>query len=114
MSDWYRIQEQTRRDVHAAFALDATYTDSVVTEPVSLHVRWHQQFGLPIGSISRDDASVFESIDRVVFDRLELIELGVTLRRGGLVRFIDREFTVRLDNKQVNAGPITEVWTVSP
>jgi hypothetical protein len=114
LSDWFVIQQNTRRDVHAAFALLAEYTDQVVTSPVVLHVRWHQQFGLPIGSISRDDASVFESIDRVVFDRQELLDNGLTIRRGGRVYFVDRDFVLTLDNKQLNSGPVTEVWTVSP
>lgn len=115
MSDWWQIRERTRRDVHAAFALEAAYTDSAVTEPVTLHVRWHQQFGLPIGgSISRDDASVFESVDRLIFDRAELDAWGLTLRRGGRVVFTEREQTLTLDNKQLNSGPLTEVWTVSP
>lgn len=112
MSDWWQIRQQTRRDVHAAFALAATYTDAFVSVP--LHVRWHQQFGLPIGSISRDDASVFESVDRLVFDREELDSLGVTLRRGGKVELVERDQVLTLDNKQFNAGPLTEIWTVSP
>lgn len=113
MTDWFTLRTQARREIFAAFAVAATYSDTVVG-PIALSVNWHSRFGLPVGDISGGDyAGVLETIDRLVFDRTELNRLGLTLRRGGQVALTDYNYTFTLDVREPNSGPIREVWTVA-
>lgn len=113
MSDWYDIRQRARRDVHTAFAVEAHYTDSATPDPVVLSVRWQQRFGSPVGSLSRDYSGVFETIDRVIFDTVELADKGLTPRRGGALYFVKYNQTLRLGTKEPSSGPIEELWAVS-
>ena len=114
MSDWFAIRTQAQRDVHAAFAVRGQYSDATLETAVDLSVRWHSRFGLPVGGIGGSDyAGVLETIDRLVFNRAELIEAGLTMRRGGKVLLLDYEYTFTLDVREPNAGVVNEVWTVS-
>lgn len=113
MSDWFALRTKARRDIFRTFAVAATYTDTVVTE-VPLSVNWHSRFGLPVGDLAGGDyAGVLETIDRLVFDRAELNELGLTLRRGGQVLLVDYNYTFTLDVREPNSGPVRELWTVA-
>ena len=114
MSDWFALRMQARRDIFAAFAVAATYSDSTVVEPVELSVNWHSRFGLPVGDLAGGDyAGVLETIDRLIFNRAELDEYGLTLRRGGQVVLVDYGYTFTLDVREPNSGPVREVWTVA-
>lgn len=105
---------QAQRDIHAAFSVDATYSDATVVEPVPLGVRWHSRFGLPVGDIAGGDyAGVLETIDRLYFSMAELAEKGLRLRRTGQVFLTEYNFTFVLDVREPNTGPVTEVWTVA-
>jgi hypothetical protein len=111
--DWYDIRQQARRDVHVAFAVEASYTDSTVVVPVVLSVRWQQRFGAPIGAISRDYAGVFETIDRVIFNTDELRDRGLIPKRGGELYFTKYDRTLKLQVQEPSSGPVEECWTVS-
>jgi hypothetical protein len=114
LSDWFTLRTQARRDIHAAFSVRAEYTDPTVVEPVPLAVNWHSRFGLPVGDLAGGDyAGVLETIDRLVFDRQQIIDNGVTLRRGGRVSLIDYGYIFTLDVREPNSGPIREIWTVA-
>lgn len=115
MSDWFDIRRQARRDVHAAFAVLASYNDSTLTAPATgLHVRWHDRFTNAVGDIGGGDyARVFENIDKIVFDADELAALGLTPRRGGEVTLTDYGHVLTLDVREPTDGPVKVIWTVT-
>jgi len=114
VSDWFALRTQARRDIFRAFTVKATYGDSVADPPVELAVNWHSRFGLPVGDLAGSDyAGVLESIDRLVFDRAELTEKGLTLRRGGKVSLTDYGYSFTLDVREPTSGPVREIWTVA-
>jgi len=114
VSDWFALRTQARRDIFRTFAVKATYSDVTVGEPVELAVNWHSRFGLPVGDLAGSDYSgVLETIDRLVFDRAELTEKGLVLRRGGRVALTDYGYSFTLDVREPNSGPVREIWTVA-
>lgn len=114
MSDWFALRTQARRDIFRAFTVRATYSDGGAGEPVELAVNWHSRFGLPVGDLAGSDYSgVLETIDRLVFDRAELVEKGLALRRGGRVALTDYGYSFTLDVREPNSGPVREIWTVA-
>jgi hypothetical protein len=105
---------KAQREIHAAFSISASYTDSTVTEPVALDVRWHSRFGLPVGDIGGGDyAGVLETIDRLIFNRAQLTAAGIRLRRTGQVYLSQYDYTFSLDVREPNTGPVVEIWTVA-
>jgi hypothetical protein len=114
LSDWFALRTQAQRDIHAAFSVRGFYSDANVAEPVPLGVRWHSRYGLPVGDLAGGDYSgVLETVDRLIFNRAELVENGLTLHRGGRVELPDYEYTFTLDVREPNTGPVNEVWTVA-
>jgi len=114
VSDWFALRAQARRDIFRTFTVKAIYSDTTTGEPVDLAVNWHSRFGLPVGDLAGSDYSgVLETIDRLVFDRAELIEKGLTLRRGGRVTLTDYGYSFTLDVREPNSGPVREIWTVA-
>ena len=113
MVDWYDIRQQARRDIHTAFAVEAQYTDFTKSVSTTLHVRWQQRFGSPTGSLTRDYAGVFETIDRVIFDTVELADKKVSPRRGGELYFPKYNKSLRLATQEPSSGPIEDTWAVS-
>ena len=114
MTDWFSALTQARRDIHAAFALRAQYSDSTLEAPVDISVNWHSRFGLPVGDIGGGDYSgVLETVDRLVFDSAELSEKGLVLRRTGQVTLLDYNYTFTLDVREPNTRPVRETWSVA-
>lgn len=113
MTDWYDIRQRARRDIHTAFAVEARYTDFTKSVSTTLHVRWQQRFGSPVGSITRDLSGVYETIDRIIFDTVELADKKITPRRGGELYFPKYDQTVRLGTQEPASGPIEQAWAVS-
>jgi hypothetical protein len=113
MSDWVAIRRRARQDIHAAFAVSAQYTDDVVIIPVPLAVRWHDKFTTAIGDIGGGEyARVFENIDKILFDPVELVARGLTPKRGGVVELIDYAWSFKLDVREPFDGPDKVQWTV--
>jgi len=114
VSDWFALRAQARRDIFRAFTVKATYNDSTLEGPVELAVNWHSRFGLPTGDLAGSDyGGVLETIDRLVFDRAELDEKGLVLRRGGQVALTDYNYSFTLDVREPNSGPVREIWAVA-
>lgn len=104
---------QARRDIHAAFAIAATYEDQF-TSPTDVSLRWHDRFVQASGDIAGGNyAQVFENIDRLIFDIAELTEKDLTLRRGGKVTLVSYGYTFTLDVREPVDGPVKVTWTVT-
>lgn len=101
-----------RRKVHETFGVRALFKDSPTSTPVELSARWHSRLVLE-GVMEGAGAQVIEGIDRVVFNREELAENGVSPKYGDIVAFPDYGgFEVQLAERQPYDGPISEVWGV--
>lgn len=110
------IRRQARRDIHAQFAVPASYTDSNHVSPVPLTVRWHGQNVHPIGDFDGQAyAELLTRIDRVIFLRDELITAGLTPAKGGVITiptYGDAAFNLTV--QEPVDGPITLTWNVTP
>lgn len=112
--DWAAQREKTRRAVHTTFAVQAFYSDAVVAQPLDLRARLHDTVGAVSVQESQGVADILEHITQIVFDADELAAKGVTLRRGGTVRFPVYGSVYVLDSDEPHTGPIDRVWTVVP
>lgn len=120
MPGYADIRRRARRDIHAAFAVSATYTDDVVRPPTPLAVRWHDKgssfSGIvsSVGNISGGDyAEVVENIDKIIFNTDELIEKGISPKRGGTITLTDYgDYQLVLDLREPTDGPLKMTWTV--
>lgn len=114
LPDFWTIKTQTRRDVHAAFAIPALYQDATMAAAETLHVRWHNRQARPLGNLPGGDyAEVFELIDRVIFNTEELEAVGVVPMRNGSLTYPQFDnFRLILDAREPRDGPIKETWTI--
>ena len=103
-----------RRIVHSTFGVRALFKDSPTSTPVELQARWHSRLVLQ-GAIENSGAEVIEGIDRVVFNREQLAELGISPVRLHTVSFPDYPLlgTLVLDFRRPYDGPIDEIWEVT-
>ncbi len=117
MSDWADIKAETRKAVHAAFAISASYVGPTSFDvSQNLRVRWHPA-GSRIGDLvgASGYAEIVTAADRVIFDRDELAARAIVPARGGLVTLTvaGESVDLRLDTKVEYDGPVTEIWQVT-
>jgi hypothetical protein len=103
---------EARRAVHDTFAVPAMYSDAVVTTPVEVHVRFHSRRATEVLLPGEGLAEVLEATPRVLFDKAEMANLGLTaMRNGQLVFAVYDNLTVVLDVEEKYDGPIYTAWT---
>lgn len=104
-----------RAAVHAQFAVSATYADRFTSPPAALAVRYHAKGLASVGDLeSAGFAEIAARPDRLLFSRTELDEVGVALRRGGLVTLADYGDEVFILDSEIPAdGPETVAWVVT-
>ena len=110
------LKARARRDIHGAFCVPAQYTDETLTEPVDVTVRWHHRIDRFGDLDSGGYAEVVDGIERLIFNRDELAEKGVQLRRRGAVTLTEPEWAgavLRLDTREPYDGPVEEIWGVA-
>lgn len=122
--DWAKLKASTRRLVHDVFKVNALYQDAFMSEPIAVTVRWHNKIGV-VGQETNDGyAEVIEGVDRLVFNRDELMSLARFMDnrkplvpvKGGKVKLTDPLFNgaiLVLDTKEPTTGPVDEVWNVT-
>jgi hypothetical protein len=110
-----QLKLDARRAVRDTFAVEATYQDDTMIEPVSLRVRYHTRRTAPFADLEGQGfTEVVENIDRVIFDAEALAALPVVPCRGAVVSFPDYAgVCVYLDARAPYDGPVTEAWTVT-
>lgn len=109
--DWQAVKARSRRIVHDTFGGDATYFDSR-TGVVNLTVRWHNKIEIGGDLENSGYSQVIEGVDRVVFDRVELANKGITLRTGGVVTMADKT-VLHLSTQEPIVGPVEVIWNVT-
>lgn len=115
MGNHAAIKARARKAVHAAFSYSATYIDDTLDTAVAVDVRWHNRLVLLGDYQDGGYASVIDGIEKVIFDREQLAEKGLTPRRNGIVVIMEPGFdstTLYLDTRENYVGPIEEKWMV--
>ena len=113
------IKSQARQALHSAMAEPATYSDGITEYPtaeqtaagLSLTVRWHTKQKI-VGERINNDVAILEGINRLVFSSEELVALGLTLQRGGIVTIPGYFKSFQLDMEEDSDGPINVYWSV--
>lgn len=105
------IKAQARQDVHDTFAVACQYRETPSSEPIDLTARLHTR--IVVGGENGAYASIIEGVTRAVFDRAELADKTVILKRNGLVTFTDYGLTYVLDIRDPKSGPVTEKWSLA-
>lgn len=116
MFDWTSVMAKARRVVHSTFQVEVQYqAPGGIVPPVTLHVRWHDRIALVGNVVDAGYADVLEGVDRIIFNREELVEIGVVLGRGGKVTFgpAFQNTVLNLDSMEPTEGPINVVWKVA-
>lgn len=115
MMDIRSIRRKARRDLHNALRVPAVYIPRQGA-PALVHIRDHTKFrtnvieGVRAGFGQIADRQ--ESAPSIIFMRDELIALGVTLLKGGVIS-VERNEAYRLDNAEA-PDDITVKWFVTP
>lgn len=116
MSAFGEAKRRMRADVHKTFAVSARYRDATMGVPVDITVRWHSRFG-EFGDLAEQHyAEMVDNVDRLIFDRLELLTLGITPRQGATVVITEAGWdnaTLVLQIADAKVGPTENIWQVA-
>lgn len=113
--DFAALKAQVRQTVHDTLSIAADYSDDN-TSPVELRVRFHTKINRFGDMLDQGWAEVVEGVNRLIFNKPELDQNSVTLRRGGKVTFTDPHFegiVLVLHVQEPDSGPIDAIWQVS-
>lgn len=109
------IKARARKAVHAAFSYSATYQDGSLDAAVPVSVRWHNRLVMLGDYQDGGYANVVDGIEKVIFNREELLALGISPRRTGVVTITEPGFNntqLILDVLEKYVGPVEETWMV--
>lgn len=105
-------KSRLRRVVHNALAVDATYVDDSMSEPVEIKARWHNKidrFGDPL---EQGYAEIVQGVDRIGFIPEDYP--GMTFKKGGVVAFPDYGNAFSLQVLEPSDGVLTRWWQAIP
>lgn len=116
MFDWASAITNARKIVHDTFRVLVQYED--ISTPgvlVPLYVRWHDRLTLVGNVVDAGYADVLEGVDRIIFEREELVQKDVLLHRAGKVHFgaTYQNAVLILEALEQSDGPVNVVWKVS-
>lgn len=112
-------KKDARLRLHARMAEPCTYTDENGLVPNAQHeaagltlaARFHTKAKVNLGD--SDGLTVMEPIEKLIFNRSELIALGLTPEGGARIHFPGYGLTVILDQELDPDGPENVYWTVT-
>lgn len=113
--DFSAAKAQARQAVHDYLAVPALYSDKTLDTPVDVNVRWHSKIDR-FGDLDGGKwAEIIDGVNRVIFNRPELTEKGLDVRKGGTVTLTVGDITANLvlDTLEPNNGPIEVIWLVT-
>lgn len=114
--DFAAAKQRLRRTVHKTLAIAATYESKYLVKPEPLRVRWHNKL-TDLGDLdSQGYPTSIDTIDKVVFDRDDLIARGIKVAKGGIVTITADGFDGQrlvIDKRDPRCGPTEEIWHVS-
>lgn len=114
--DFGEWKSLVRQALHECLAVPARYQDDSLDMPVDVTVRWHTKVDR-FGDLENGGyAEVIEGINRLIFNRAQLDELGIKPCRGGEVTILATGYenvTLVLVTMEPYDGPVEEVWNVA-
>ncbi|QEG09433.1 hypothetical protein CPT_Saba_060 [Proteus phage Saba] len=114
MASWAENKRRMRKAVHSAFRLSAVLVVGD-NDPVEIGVRYHNKIALMGDIMESGYSEIIDGVDRLIFDREELREKGITLYRGNIIKLVDAEMkpiTLSLEAEEPYNGPIDSKWMV--
>lgn len=120
------LKAKGRRTVHSAFAVPCVLARGTRggSADFPLTARFHNRMVLGGDIASEGYAGIIEGVQRVIFNREQLLVSGylgaaLVLARGDQITFADyngsgQSVTIVLDVRDPYDGPIDEKWTVAP
>lgn len=114
--DFAQAKSAARRAVHAAFGVQAFYTDASISAQVETRARLHTRLSRPFGDVNNDGyTEIIEGIDRIVLIPEDTDGYPITLLRGGVMTFPTMFPGIKfvLEHEQPNDGPLEVSWAVS-
>lgn len=114
-SNFAAIKAKARRDIHDGLSIAAQHRAASSNILTDLAVRWHSKQVL-LGDLQDTGyANVIEGIERIIFDRDELILKAVVLREGDVVTITAEGYDnpqLVLKVREEIRGPIEVPWQV--
>lgn len=114
--DFAKALGKVRQIVHSTFRMEALYSEKTLAAPVPLGVRWSYK-QMATGDIESEGyPAIIDFVEKVIFDKAELVARGVTVTRGARITFTAEGFTATLIvdmQDEDDSGPVDEAWRVS-
>jgi hypothetical protein len=113
--DFAAAKTKARQIVRDYMAFDGLYSDNTVTD-IPLKVRFHTKIKTFGDLIEAGYSEVIEGVNRLIFDKDELITKGITLKTGGKVTLQNPGYTdiiLVLDSQEPITGSVEVVWDIS-
>lgn len=111
--DFAAVKTSARREVHKTFGVRALYTPPGGGNITELSARLHTRIQVGGDGGNAGYATIIEGVTRIVFNREQLADKGLVLRKNGRIEFPDYGSNFVLDIRDTYAGKITEKWSVS-
>lgn len=109
--DFASLKAQTRQIVQDFLAVPALlYTNDEGPDATEINVRWHDKINRFGNNDNMGWAERVEGIDRLIFNRPELAEKNITLRRNLELFIPSVGKTFALELAEPDDGPIEAVW----
>lgn len=113
------IKKEARLAIQGRMGEPCTYTDENGLVPTAEHeaaglgltARFHTKSKVNLGD--SDGLTVMEPIEKLIFNKTELLALGLTPEGGAHIHFPGYGLTVILDQELDPDGPENVYWTVT-
>lgn len=105
------LRAQARRVIHDTMAVPMTHVSSTTGVSTGLAVRWHRKMDTIGDLVAQGYAQAIEARHTVIFDRTELDEKSVVLRREDTLTDDDGVVLI-LDALEPAQGPQKVTWRV--
>jgi len=114
--DFAAAKMRVRKLVHATLSISALYESKHLAAPEPLQIRWHNKLTDNGDMESQGYPVSIDTIDKVVFDRVDLEQRGIVISKGGLLTITAKGFNgqrLHIDMRDPTCGPTEEIWRVS-
>lgn len=114
MPDWAEQKAAAQAKVHQTFAVRCLYRENRDSEPVELSARLHTRIQVGGNEGNASYATIIEGVTRIVFDKAELIEKNVIVKRNAMVTFPDYGASYAIDIRDPSqTNKMSDRWGLS-
>lgn len=101
-----------RRALHDTLSLPVVMTNATTLVGVALRARWHSKTVINGDLTFQGWSQEIDGLHSLMFDRAELSEKGIVLKRGDKVTFEHVGVSLSLDSLEPVSNEVDEVWRV--